>query len=92
MNFRQKRLAVLRSELKAVGLKWSEAKQLDKYDKRLLYVIGKLLINYPVSFDIDFICDALDIYSVSSSKRAYRINCWSTYYQELRKEEEKKRA
>ncbi len=92
MNFRQKRLAVLRSELKDVGVKWSQAKQLDKRDTRLLFVIGKLLINYPVSFNIEFICDALDISAGASTVRAYRIDCWSTYYRELSRKEEKKRA
>lgn len=92
MNFRQKKNSVLRDELKKVGLKWSEAKQLDKHDERLLYVIGKLLINYPVSFSIEFICDALDISMGNSTKRTYRINAWSTYYQEERKIEDKKRA
>ena len=83
MNFRQKKNSVLRDELKKVGLKWSEAKQLDKHDKRILFVIGKLLINYPVSFSLDFIRKALGIGLGTQKRSQYLIDAYSTYWQEL---------
>ena len=89
MNFRQKRLAVLRSELKEVGLEWSEAKQLDKYDNRILYVVGKLLINYPISFTLEFIRESLQMPLGTKRRRHYLITAYSTYWQEI---EKKKRA
>lgn len=86
MNYRQKRLAVLRSELKDVGVKWSQAKNVNKFDKRILFVIGKLLINYPVSFNLDFIREAIDMSLGTHTRSKYLISAYSTYYEEINKE------
>lgn len=61
MNFRQTKMHAIRCELKEVGLSMREARQLDNKDQRILYVAGKLLSLYPVSFDLHFIFDHLGI-------------------------------
>ena len=87
MNYRQKRLAVLRRELQDMGVKWSQAKNVNKFDKRILFVIGKLLINYPVSFNLDFIREAIDMPLGTHTRSKYLISAYSTYYEEINKEE-----
>lgn len=61
MNFRQTKMRVLRRELREVGLSMAEARKLDNKDQRILYVVGKLLSDYPVSFNLPFIFDHLDL-------------------------------
>lgn len=61
MNFRQTKMRVLRRELKELGLSMAEARKLNNKDGRILFVTGKLLLAYPVSFDLPFIFDHLDL-------------------------------
>lgn len=81
-NFRQIKMSVLRRELKEIGLSMSEARRLNKKDERILFVTGKLLINYPVSFDLPFIFDHLDL--PIGDRCLTRTKSLNAYYQGLR--------
>lgn len=83
MNFRQTKMHALRCELKEVGLSMREARQLDNKDQRILYVVGKLLSDYPVSFDLPFIFDHLDLSIGDRCKLKNRA--FETYFKGIQK-------
>lgn len=83
MNFRQTKMRVLRRELKEVGLSMREARQLDNKDQRILYVAGKLLSDYPVSFDLTFIFDHLDL--PISDRYKLKNRAFEAYYKGIQK-------
>ena len=81
-TFNERLINTLETELKAVGLTIKKARETDKNNPDLMFVIGKLLSTYPVSFNIDFFISTLDL---QVSKSPYKERCTYLYNRSKKK-------